>query len=105
MFGRQHRKSERMNLRNLAIWAVIVVVAAGVWSMMNRGGTGATGPASEISYSTLLRQVDSGEVKSATFRGSTVEVRGKDDKAYSVTATSNSEDLLKRMEANGVNVA
>jgi len=95
-----------MNLRNLAIWAVIVVVAAGVWSMMNRGGaTAAGGPAAEISYSTLLRQVDSGEVKSATFRGSTVEVVGKDDKPYSVTAPNNSEDLLKRMEANGVNVA
>jgi len=94
-----------MNLRNLAIWAVIVVVAAGVWSMMNRGGAGgANGPAAEVSYSTLLKRVDSGEVKAATFRGSLVEVQAKDDKTFTVVAPANSEELLKRMEANGVNV-
>ncbi|MES2035934.1 MAG: ATP-dependent zinc metalloprotease FtsH [Pseudomonadota bacterium] len=95
-----------MNLRNLAIWAVIVVVAAGVWSMMNRGGAGgaAGGQTTEVSYSTLLKRVDSGEVKAATFRGSTVEVRAKDDKTFTVVAPTNSEELLKRMEANGVNV-
>ncbi len=93
-----------MNLRNLAIWAVIVVVAAGVWSMMNRGGGAASGPAAEISYSTLLQRVGSGDVKSAVFRGNTVEIQGKDDKTYQVIAPSNAEDLLKRMEAAGVNV-
>jgi len=93
-----------MNLRNLAIWAVIVVVAAGVWSMVAQRGGPAGGAPSVISYSQLLRQVDSGDVKAAVFRGSTVEIHGRDDKTATAVAPADSGDLIKRMEARGVNV-
>jgi len=62
-----------MNLRNLAIWGVIVVVLIGLYSMMT-GGSQAAGTG-QISYSQLLTRVDSGEVKSATIRGATVEIK------------------------------
>jgi cell division protease FtsH len=94
-----------MNLRNLAIWAVIVVVAAGVWSMMNRSGAPGGATSSEISYSQLLGKVDNGEVKSATFQGSTVHIQGSDAKAVSTAVVpADSSDLIKRMESQGVNV-
>ncbi|MBP9231257.1 MAG: ATP-dependent metallopeptidase FtsH/Yme1/Tma family protein, partial [Phenylobacterium sp.] len=61
-----------MNLRNLAIWGVIVVVLIGLYSMMTGGGhAGASG---QITYSQLLSKVASGEVKKATIRGPSVEV-------------------------------
>jgi cell division protease FtsH len=91
-----------MNLRNLAIWAVVVIIAAGVWSMVvQKGAPGAAAP-TEVAYSTLLSRVDSGDVKSATFRGSTVEVIGSDNKVYPVVVPNDSADLVKRMEARGV---
>ncbi len=94
-----------MNLRNLAIWAVIVIIAAGVWSMMVRGGAapGAT-PPTEVAYSTLLSQVDSGAVTSAVFRGSNVEVTGAEGKPYIVVVPADSAELVKRMEARGVKI-
>ncbi|MDP1739035.1 MAG: ATP-dependent zinc metalloprotease FtsH, partial [Caulobacter sp.] len=93
-----------MNLRNLAIWAVIVVIAAGVWSMMAPRGA-ATGAAAEVPYSTLVARVDAGEVKTAIFRGASVDVSGADKKVYTVVVPSDSSDLVKRMEARGVNIA
>ncbi|MDO9222934.1 MAG: ATP-dependent zinc metalloprotease FtsH [Caulobacter sp.] len=95
-----------MNLRNLAIWAVIVIVAAGVWSMVvQRGVAPGTTPAAEVHYSDLLGQVDGGQVKSAVFRGAAVDVVSQDKKAYTVVVPADSSDLVKRMEARGVNIA
>ena len=54
-----------MNLRSLAIWGVIVVVLIGVYSVVSQGGRGG-GAASEISYSQLLRRIDSGVPSTVT---------------------------------------
>jgi len=95
-----------MNLRNLAIWAVVVIIAAGVWSMVvQRGGAPGATPAAEVHYSDLVSQVDGGQVKSAVFRGATVDVVSQDKKAYTVVVPADSSDLVKRMEARGVNIA
>jgi len=85
-----------MNLRNLAIWGVIIAVMIGVYSMMNQGARGAPG---EISYSQLLDRIDSGQVKSATIRGPVIEVRGADDQALTAITPENPDDLVKRLEA------
>ena len=44
-----------MNLRNLAIWGVIVVVLIGLYSMMTGGGHAAG--SGQITYSQLLSKV------------------------------------------------
>jgi cell division protease FtsH len=94
-----------MNLRNMAIWAAIVVVAFGVWSMMNQGSAGARATSSEISYSELLAKVQSGEVSKAVFQGSAVQVVGSDPKAVSTAVVpADSSDLIKEMQARNVNV-
>ncbi|MDP1631382.1 MAG: ATP-dependent zinc metalloprotease FtsH [Caulobacter sp.] len=92
-----------MNLRNLAIWAMILVVVAGVWSMVSKGGApGAT--AQPIPYSTLLTRVDNGEIKTAVFRGTNVDILGQDGKPSTAVVPMDTGDLLKRMEAHGVQV-
>ena len=73
-----------MNLRNFVIWGVIVVVLIGLYSRVTGGGKAAG--ASEISYSQLLSKVDAGEVKSALFRGSTVEIHDHANKTFTSTA-------------------
>jgi len=94
-----------MNLRNMAIWAAIVVVAFGVWSMLNQGSAGAGATSSEISYSELLGKVQSGEVTRAVFQGSSVQVIGADPKVISTAVVPNdSSDLIKEMQAQNVNV-
>ena len=91
-----------MNLRNLVIWGVIVVVLIGLYSMVTGGGKAAG--ASEISYSQLLSKVDAGEVKSALFRGPTVEIHDHANKIYTSTTLNNQDDLAKSMKAQGVDM-
>ncbi len=94
-----------MNLRNMAIWAAIVVVAFGVWSMLNQGPAGARATSSEISYSELVSKVQSGEVTRAIFQGSAVQVSGADPKVVSTAVVpADSSDLIKQMQAQNVNV-
>ena len=92
-----------MNLRNLAIWGVIVVVMIGMYSVFNRGTQ--TRGVSEVSYSKLLSQVNEGRIKSATFRGDTVEAKDSEGKILSAMTPNNQDDLVRRLEANGADVS
>ena len=92
-----------MNLRNLAIWGVIVVVLIGVYSVVSQGGRGG-GAASEISYSQLLRRIDSGEVRTAIFHGPVIEARTSDGKTITSTTPNNPDDLVKRLESRGADI-
>ena len=91
-----------MNLRNLAIWGVIIAVMIGVYSMMTQGSRGGT--PGEISYSQLLQRIDSGQVSSAIIRGPLIEVRGTDEKTYTAVTPENQEELVKRLEAHGADI-
>jgi len=91
-----------MNLRNLAIWGVIVVVLIGLYSMMTGGGPAAA--TSEISYSQLLTRVNSGEVKSAVIRGAAVEIRDQSGKTFTAVTPANQDDLVKRLEGQGADI-
>ena len=92
-----------MNLRNLAIWGVIVVVMIGVYSVVTQGGRGG-GAASEISYSQLLRRIDSGDVRTAIFHGPVIEARTGDGQTITSTTPNNPDDLVKRLEARGADI-
>ncbi|MDB5442874.1 MAG: ftsH, partial [Phenylobacterium sp.] len=86
-----------MNLRNLVIWGIVVVALIGIYSMVTGGGHAAG--ASEISYSQLLSKVDSGDVKSAMFRGSAVESQDNANKTFTAVTQNNQDDLAKSMKA------
>ncbi|MBS0491615.1 MULTISPECIES: ATP-dependent zinc metalloprotease FtsH [unclassified Phenylobacterium] len=92
-----------MNLRNLAIWGVIVVVLIGLYSMMT-GGSQAAGASGQISYSQLLSKVNAGEVKSATFRGTAIEIKDAGGKSYTALTPNNQDDLIKRLESGGADI-
>src|ERR1700733_1905654 len=91
-----------MNLRNLAIWGVIIVVVVGLYTMMNQGAQ--KGVSGEVSYSQLLSMVDSGHVKKATLRGETVEASDADGKPVTAVTPSNQDELIKRLLAEGAQV-
>jgi len=92
-----------MNLRNLAIWGVIIVVLIGLYSMMT-GGTQAAGAAGQLSYSQMLTKVNAGEVKSATLRGTAVEIKDSAGKSFTALTPSNQDELIKRLEAQGADI-
>ena len=91
-----------MNLRNLAIWGVIIVVLIGLYSMMSGGGSAAT--AGKITYSELMQRVNAGEVKSATISGLTIDVADAQGKHATAFTPNNQEDLIKRLEAQGATI-
>ena len=94
-----------MNLRNLAVWAAILVVLVGVYTIVsprNGGGLGAPAPA-EVTYSGLLAKVDSGDIKSASLSDGRVELTTSDNKTLYANAPV-TPDLLQRMEARGVDI-
>ncbi|MDO8378181.1 ATP-dependent zinc metalloprotease FtsH [Phenylobacterium sp.] len=92
-----------MNLRNLAIWGVIVVVLIGLYSMMTGGGGHAAG-SGQITYSQLLSKVASGEVKQATIRGASVDIKDATGKTFSAVTPNNQDDLVKRLEGQGADI-
>jgi cell division protease FtsH len=55
-----------MNLRNLAVWGVIVMILIALYSVMTPAGAGA---ANELSYSQLMQRVDQGQIREANLRG------------------------------------
>jgi len=91
-----------MNLRNLAIWGVIVVVLIGLYSMMTGGGHAAG--SGQITYSQLLSKVASGEVKQATIRGASVDIKDAAGKTFSAVTPNNQDDLVKRLEGQGADI-
>jgi cell division protease FtsH len=88
-----------MNLRNLAIWGVIIVVVVGLYTMMNQSAK--TGASGEVSYSQLLNMVDTGHVKKATLRGEAVEASDSEGKTVTAVTPSNQDELIKRLLAEG----
>jgi cell division protease FtsH len=93
-----------MNLRNLAIWGVIIVVLIGLYSMITGGGSKSLS-AGEITYSQLLSKVSSGQIKSAESRGPQVTVTDGGNKAYTATTPNDQDDLTKRLVAQGANIS
>jgi cell division protease FtsH len=88
-----------MNFKTLGIWATIVVVLVMAYTVVSQGGK--PGGNGEVSYSQLLKNIDSGEVKKADISGDVVKVEPKTGKPYNVNVPPNSEDLVKRLEARG----
>ncbi len=92
-----------MNLRNLAIWGVIVVVIIALYSVLNPNTHGANA-ANEISYSQLLQKVDSDQVKDVVMRGEMVQAQDAAGRKFLVTTPGDQGDLLKELRAHGANI-
>ncbi len=91
-----------MNLRNMAIWGILVIALIGIFSLMN-AGTHATG-ASDISYSQLLAKVDAGAIKSAELSSAHIAFTDKSGKAFTATTPNEQDDLVKRLEAQKADI-
>ncbi|MEW6597349.1 MAG: ATP-dependent zinc metalloprotease FtsH [Pseudomonadota bacterium] len=90
-----------MNLRNIAIWGVVVAVLIGFWAVLNASNkTAATG---ELSYSRLLELVDQDQIAQVVIHNDTAQVTDKQNRHFQVVTPQSQEDLTKRMDAHKVN--
>jgi cell division protease FtsH len=88
-----------MNLRNLAIWGVIVLALIAVFSIMNSGSHG--GNSHQVAYSDMLTRVDSGDIRAAKIHGQTIEARDRQGATITATGPLDTSDLQRRLEAHG----
>src|ERR1700744_4868334 len=93
-----------MNLRNLAIWGVIIVVLIGLYSMVTGGGQKGAN-AGEITYSQMLQRVNSAQVKTAEIRGSSVTITDNANKSFKAVTPTNQDELVRRLEGQGANIS
>jgi cell division protease FtsH len=102
-----------MNLRNLAIWGVIILGAMAFYVAASRPG-GLTAPpgAKEaaaarpvvMSYSDLLKARDDGNIVSVEVRGEVVKATLRDGKIVTVTTTLPNSALIDSIQAKGAEV-
>jgi len=88
-----------MNLRNLAIWGVIVVALIAVYSVMTNSARG--GNAQPIAYSALLAKVDGGDIRTVKIHGQTIEAHDQHGATYTATGPMETSDLQHRMDTHG----
>jgi len=59
-----------MNMRNILVWAILLVLLLALFNMLQ--GPSQSAPSNEINYSQFMNQVESGQVSSVTIQGDTV---------------------------------
>jgi cell division protease FtsH len=91
-----------MTLRNLLIWAVIIVVLGGLYSVLNQGAKATQ--STPITYSQLLQHVEQGHVRNAVMSGDQVEVKEDDNKTYTAVIPANPDDFLRRVDTSKINI-
>ena len=100
-----------MNLRNLAIWGVVILVALGVYVALDRPGTVAT-PGQQaasarpepMSYSELITAREAKTIASVEVRNETLLVRTRDNKSFTVVTPVPNGDLVESLQASGAQV-
>jgi cell division protease FtsH len=60
-----------MNLRNLMVWAILLVLLLALVNML-QGPARTTAPTSEVNYSRFMDQVEAGQIRTATIQGETI---------------------------------
>jgi cell division protease FtsH len=102
-----------MNLRNLAIWGVIILGLLAVYAAVSQnGGTlpgqpagaAAQGRPAPITYSRLVQAVEARDIKSAQVRGDQVTGVFQNDTRFTATTPYPNEDLVNSMLASGAQV-
>jgi cell division protease FtsH len=90
-----------MNLRNLAVWGVIVMILIALYSVMTPAGAGNP---NELSYTQLMQRVDQGQIREANLRGDVLTAKDSSGKTFTAVVPPTSDSLFERMEANGVDL-
>jgi len=89
------------NFRNLAFWAVLLVLVFSLFNLFNGGGAGNSMQNREISYSDFVTSVENGNVSNVTLDGEQVRFRQSDGSDY-VTIKPTDAEVTKLLTDNSI---
>ena len=92
-----------MNLKNLAMWAIIVFLTIGLYNMFKNPQTNTRG-GNQVIFSEFLKSVDNGEVVEVKIQGNNIQgvySNGKSFKTYS----PNDPNLIEKLSDKGVSIS
>ena len=84
-----------MNVRNLAIWGVILIAVALIYSVMQGQSRSPTAPA-DIAYSDLLTRVDDGQISKVQIHGYAIDVFDKSGHEFHAVGPSDNDTVLQQ---------
>src|SRR5690606_584458 len=103
-----HVSRNSMNLRNLAIWGVVILIVVGLYSVMGPGagapGKAGSGEPAEITYSQMLQRIEAGEVASLHMKADQATITDKEGATATATTPSPATYLEEQARAAGVDI-
>src|SRR5258707_8720549 len=90
------------NLRNLALWVIIVLLLLALFTLFQNPTQRTT--SSEITFSTLLTEVDAGKVRDVTIQGPEIHGTFTDGRGNFQTYAPNDPSLIQRLYGKGVQI-
>jgi len=101
-----------MNLRNFAIWAVILLGLVSVYAAISQNGgpampgakDGAAGRPETLTYSELMTAVEAQQIKSVVVRGDSMTGEKKDGVKFNAVTPVPNVDLLNQIRTSGGDV-
>ncbi|MET3355161.1 ATP-dependent zinc metalloprotease FtsH [Xanthobacter autotrophicus] len=90
------------NLRNFALWVIIVLLLLALFSLFNSPGQRTN--ANEISFSQLLSDVDAGKVREVVIEGPNITGTFSDRSGSFQTYAPNDPSLIQRLYGKGVQI-
>ena len=92
-----------MNFRNLAMWAVIVVLTIGLYNMFKNPQTSVSNN-DKIIFSEFLKEVENGRVIQVEIQGNNIKGVLSDGKQFS-TYSPNDPELIQKLTDRGVSIS
>jgi len=89
------------NLRNFALWVIIVLLLLALFTLFQNPGTRTS--AQDISFSQLLTEVDNGRVRDVTIQGPEIHGTYTDGRGFN-TYAPNDPSLIQRLYGKGVQI-
>ncbi|MAZ91813.1 MAG: cell division protein FtsH, partial [Maricaulis sp.] len=92
-----------MQMRNLAIWALVFVLLLALFQLLQNSSDPAT-PSSEVTYSQFLNRVERDEISQATIQGATIRAQTATGQTIIATLPPQDNDTVRILRENDVDI-
>ena len=93
-----------MNLKNLAMWVVIVVLTIGLYNMFKNLQNAQFKKREKIIFSEFLNEVENGRIVEVQIQGNNIKGVMADGKIFS-TYSANDPNLIEKLTDKGVSIS
>ena len=93
-----------MNLKNLIMWAIIVLLSIGLFNMFQNPNSRVSETSSKVPFSEFLTEVDSGRVVEIEIQGNNIKGVLSDGSTFT-TYSPNYPNLIEKLSDKGVSIS